>query len=757
MGNMSLVDILSVIWRRKVFAIVGGLTGVLLVVLFTSTLTPKYVSNSSLLVDLRRLEVAKNGLIPNVPPSVLETLVNSERSLLTSNSVMLKVVDKNDLQMDPEFGGATGMGLLINAFKSSIGLDGSSGSDRRLAAAAELRKALTVVRKKDTVVLTVALSTSDPAKSQKLNRSLLETYREVREETARASVDRVVETLEGQLNGQAQAVAQAEEAVESYKIRNNIVDANGQLNSDQQIATITNQLNAAQLDTNRAQSRFEQVRDLIRIGKVEAAGSDLFQSQLIADLRTRLLQAKDQRSVLQATLQSGHPSMVEINTRITSLKNALQLEAQDVLKVIEQDLKRARKVEANLKQELVQLQTQTGSLKKSLVPLRELERKAEAARSVYVATLTRIREIRAQQGVDDSNVRVISEASLPLQNERISRKLLAMLGAAFGGTIGAFVGFFTAFSAGGRIRKAEQLEAMTGLPVLGRVPSVDANAQSKGSLFGRKSSGAILDLSGVDENGQSSGGLLSGVYPHLRGAFEGVGQEQSEPEIVLVLALEAESSSSAYAANFAAMAHGDGDYVLYGDGVVHQSDILSSYLMLNETPHEETGSRRKARSGMLGSLLEAGRDGSSTQLDSLDKIDYLSLSQAGKGRRSELQALALSLDEHIDDYDFVVFDGGNLFEQPALSVLSYFADHILLIVQEKQTDFDALDRAYQLLGEARDKVVGCLYVDGKTKRSRKQRNLESSDLPLVPVAWDKAKSSDHPSMRQGKSVKRSFG
>ncbi|MCV6602785.1 MAG: exopolysaccharide transport family protein [Cohaesibacter sp.] len=757
MGQLSLLDILSIIWRRKIFVIAGGLAGLVLVVLFAAGLAPKYVSESAVLVDLRRLEVSKNGLIPNVPPSALETLVKSERSLLTSNSVLLKVVDKHELQNDPEFGGSSGAGLVMSVLKGGLGLggNGDGGSDRRVAAAAKLSKALTVIVKKDTVVLTVALSSRDAAKAQKLNRSLIEAYLAERQQNAVASVNRVVETLEAQLNGQARAVAQAEDAVESYKINNNIVDANGQLNSDLQVTTITNQLNAAQLAATQAQSRYEQVRDLIRLGKVEAAGSNLLDSDLLSSLRSRLLQAKDQRSILQATLQSAHPSMVEINTRITSLKNALQTEARDVLKVIEQDLKRARKVEANLKKELAQLQQQTGHLKKSLVPLRELERKAEAARSVYVSTLTRIREIRAQQGVNDSNVRVISEASLPLKNQRISRSLLAMLGAAFGGTIGAFIAFFTAPVRGivapeaGPVRHAEQVQSMTGLPVLGHVPLV-MPMHGRGRSARRASGGAIADLVGLSGSSIASRGVLSNLYNQLRAFDDSFSDEEAQSDVVLMLTLDDVCQSEIYSANLAAMAYDQGDDVLYVDGTGDRADLLRSYLsagVSNIHPLHE-GERS---SGHLDRLMDGGLSHGD------EAIDFLSLSGA-QGRQSHsLESLALQLDDHIDDYDFVLLDGGALFEQPALNVFSYFADHIILLVQEQQTDFDALDRAYQRLGEARDKVVGCLYIEGRVLAAKKQQPLEGADLPLSYVAWGEEQSPVANPFVKGRSRRRSYG
>ncbi len=85
----SIGQIFGIIWKRKLYVILGGILGVLIALLLTANLKPKYVSRATLLVDLRQLEITSNTLMPNAPPSLLETLVNSERSLMTSQNVLI--------------------------------------------------------------------------------------------------------------------------------------------------------------------------------------------------------------------------------------------------------------------------------------------------------------------------------------------------------------------------------------------------------------------------------------------------------------------------------------------------------------------------------------------------------------------------------------------------------------------------------------------------------------------------------------------
>ena len=138
----------------------------------------------------------------------------------------------------------------------------------------------------------------------------------------------------------------------------------------------------------------------------------MFQSSALAEQRSRLMAAKEKYADLQIVYGPAHPKIKGETRRITYLENSLRSAMAKAVQVVKQDLNREQEVVASLERELASLRTNTGILKQRMVPLRELERGVEAAKSVYVQTLTRIREIRSQQGVDASNVRVLSQSDI---------------------------------------------------------------------------------------------------------------------------------------------------------------------------------------------------------------------------------------------------------------------------------------------------------------------------------------------------------
>ena len=69
-------------------------------------LSPKYTATAQLYVDPRELQLVDRELTPRAQDvSGLAMVVESQARLITSNSVLLQVIESTHLDQDPEFGG----------------------------------------------------------------------------------------------------------------------------------------------------------------------------------------------------------------------------------------------------------------------------------------------------------------------------------------------------------------------------------------------------------------------------------------------------------------------------------------------------------------------------------------------------------------------------------------------------------------------------------------------------------------------------
>src|SRR5690606_23982708 len=117
---------------------------------------------------------------------------------------------------------------------------------------------------------------------------------------------------------------------------------------------------------------------------------------------------RQREAALGSQLLASHPSMRQVRQEAASAERQLKDELQRMQQMAQLELDRALGNEHKLEARLKESKTVSSETNERLVKLRELEREAEARRSVYSAFLLRSRELAEQQRVDTSMVTVIS-------------------------------------------------------------------------------------------------------------------------------------------------------------------------------------------------------------------------------------------------------------------------------------------------------------------------------------------------------------
>jgi len=105
-----------------------------------------------------------------------------------------------------------------------------------------------------------------------------------------------------------------------------------------------------------------------------------------------------------------------------------------------------------------------------LAHLQQLEREAQATRVLYESFLTRLKEASVQRGLQQADSRVLSQAVLGTYVS--PQKTLILILSLFAGmaTAGAFILIRQFWRS--NFRSAEELEAFSGKPVLGQLPTI---------------------------------------------------------------------------------------------------------------------------------------------------------------------------------------------------------------------------------------------------------------------------------------------
>jgi len=434
-GSFSVLDLGRLLWRRRIAIAMAGLLCACLAVIIGKSLTPKFLATAQLYVDPRELQLVDRELTPRAQDvSGLAMVVESQARLITSNSVLLQVIQDNNLDKDPEFGGGTGgikaslLGLLGIETKPA----GEVSLGQTLALEA-LNRHITVRKTDRTFIVDIEVWSFDPAKAAMLANAISNAYLAESRSSQATAARRATTDLSGRLKELQQRLRNAENAVAVYKAQNNFVGTQDTLISDQQLSASNQRLAAARAATLDAQAKYDQIEASRRASADVGAIPEALQSPTIANLRAQYAEARKRYAEMSGELGPLHPALRQIEKQVEDLRRTINEEVDRFAQSAKNDLTRARDYEAALNKSLSAQQRQSVDLSQASVRLRELERDVEASRDVYQSFLKRSRETEEQESLNTSSARIIGEATVP--QRRIfppAMSLVAALGFLFG-------------------------------------------------------------------------------------------------------------------------------------------------------------------------------------------------------------------------------------------------------------------------------------------------------------------------------------
>ena len=539
LSQIDFSQIWSVLWRGRITILVSAFAAVALAALFIVLATHEYTAVTQILIDPSDLRAVGNETQPAQASDAALLQVESQVDVLTSDAVLRRVVASERLDRDPEF-------VRASLFNTLLGRGAVPGG-RTLAALNELKRRVTVRRNERTYVVDIGVTSRDPNKAVRLANAIAQAYLAEQTQVRTDAARQVSQSLSARLKELKDSLREAEEKAEDFKASNNLLTANGQLVTDQQLVELDNQLGAARAHTADAKARLDQVEQVQRSKDETGAFPAALQSPTITALRTQYAEIMRREAEQTASLGALHPAVIDIQAQAERLRHMIDDEIDRAAIAARTEYESAKSSEQALTANFSALKQTAMDNSAAMVGLRELERDAQASRDIYQAFLVRARETGAQEQVDTKNIRVLSKADLPQKRSSPPPSLLValgamMLGAAAGtgivlirppAAIGARRG-----GAADTLRKAAAAlgfwpGSAAGVPVLAVLPAADV-------WFG---------LEAIDDPASPFGREMRKVYDEVRASHVSHGSAS-----VLVLAADDEDDTATVALTFAAVA-----------------------------------------------------------------------------------------------------------------------------------------------------------------------------------------------------------
>ena len=466
--QMDFRGVWSLVRQGKTTILWSTAASLLLMMLFVAAVPHRYTATTQILIDPTDLHAVGSELSPPNQMSDAAVLqVESQARVLTSDSVLRRVVRTESLDRDAEFAGAPSpLRRVLNTF----GLGSAATADSTLTALTALRRALVVKRAERTYVVDVGVTSQYPEKAARIANAIAQAY--LTEQTAVRSdaARQISQSLTARLDELKDRVREAEDRAEAFKAHNNILGASGQLVNEQQLSELNNQLGAARARMSEAKARLDQVERLQQTKGDIGAFPEAVQSPTITALRSQYAEIVRREAEQMTSLGARHPAVIEIQAQADRLRRMIEEEVNRTAQSARSEYESARADEETLARSLEALKHNAIVTNEAMVTLRELERDVQASRAVYESFLVRARETGEQERVDTKNIRVISRADPPQRRSfPPSNLMLALAGLILG--VGAGFGITIMRGLGNEVRPAAA--PRPGVPVLAVLPGIE--------------------------------------------------------------------------------------------------------------------------------------------------------------------------------------------------------------------------------------------------------------------------------------------
>jgi succinoglycan biosynthesis transport protein ExoP len=489
------VETLRKLSRHRFLIAICTLVSAVVAAAVVLQLPPRYEAEARVLIGVQEPRVLNiAAIVGDVSPDAER--VQSEIFAIEARDLVAEVIQQLNLADNPEFnpalrpqsGLAYQFGRVKAVMRRAAGLDPSPADlpDRAAAAGAPssslqnsmvdiLLSKLAVSELGRSNVISIQADAQSPDEASAIANTLAERYLARQRSDKMATTHQVEAFLADRITQLRQQVEKSEQAVEEYRRQNGLYRGESAGVTSQQMTELNTQMILAQTAKAEADARFSEAMAMRKAGAEGDSVPDVLKSPLIQALKEQ--QATDARKLNELSGSYGpeHPKILSTRAEMDDITRRIRTEMGRVTDGLRHEASTADARYDALRQNFARLQAQMGNVNDKSIHLEALERDATVNRNLLESMLNRSKETMGQQEFQLANAKLISSAAPPGAPAFPPKTLFVFLGTLGGALVGLLLALLRE-SADRTFRIGEQVESLTGLPVLAMVPRVKGSA-----------------------------------------------------------------------------------------------------------------------------------------------------------------------------------------------------------------------------------------------------------------------------------------
>lgn len=415
-GELDLRELGRALWRKKRWIIIPTIITAFAAFIIVNLLTPLYRSESRVLIENR--ETAYNRPEADRGTALDRTLIDPEAvqsqvQIIQSRDLARKVVYALKLNENKEFNSESGFKIILRSILSLAGLkrDPSKMSiEERVLE--RFYERLSVYQIEKSRVIGIDFQSEQPQLAAEVANEIATEYLAIQQASKRDAMKQSSLWLAQEIDSLRGRVAEAEAKVENFRSRSNLyVGNNNNALGTQTLGELNTQIVTARTQKADFEARARLIRAMLKSGK-PIEFSEILNSDLIRRLSEQRASLRAQLAEQSSTLLPLHPRIKELHAQIASLDTQIRVEAEKLVRTLENDTRVAGAKLENMLASLDQMKKQQSALGGQDVQLRALERDAKSQRDLLESYLARYRDATAREtpGAVPPDARVVSKA-----------------------------------------------------------------------------------------------------------------------------------------------------------------------------------------------------------------------------------------------------------------------------------------------------------------------------------------------------------